>query len=142
MCIRDRDIIEKLKQEWIGSNPLRKGWWGYCISEKGLPHVHMVLEDTGSCRFTKVKKAYPTAHLEPTKGNKKQVLAYIKKEPPFDEKGEQVLVFTSYGNIEGNKRYINWRSFRIRKIQIVKKYTYAGKEKRSNSYSGRYEGRG
>ena len=52
------DIIEKLKQEWIGSNPLRKGWWGYCISEKGLPHVHMVLEDTGSCRFTKVKKAY------------------------------------------------------------------------------------
>lgn len=46
------DIIEKLKQEWIGSNPLRKGWWGYCISEKGLPHVHMVLEDTGSCRFT------------------------------------------------------------------------------------------
>lgn len=50
------DIIEKLKQEWIGSNPLRKGWWGYCISEKGLPHVHMVLEDTGSCRFTKVKR--------------------------------------------------------------------------------------
>lgn len=33
------DIIEKLKQEWIGSNPLRKGWWGYCISEKGLPHT-------------------------------------------------------------------------------------------------------
>lgn len=55
------DIIEKLKQEWIGSNPLRKGWWGYCISEKGLPHVHMVLEDTGSCRFTKVKKAYTVA---------------------------------------------------------------------------------
>lgn len=50
------DIIEKLKQEWIGSNPLRKGWWGYCISEKGLPHVHMVLEDTGSCRFTKVNR--------------------------------------------------------------------------------------
>lgn len=65
----------------------------------------MVLEDSGSCRFTKVKKAYPTAHLEPTKGNKKQVLAYIKKEPPFDEKGEQVLCFVSHGNIEGNKRF-------------------------------------
>lgn len=58
------DIIEKLKQEWIGSNPLRKGWWGYCISEKGLPHVHMVLEDTGSCRFTKVKKAYSRSDYE------------------------------------------------------------------------------
>lgn len=85
------DIVEKLKQEWIGDNPFRKGWWGYCISAKGLPHVHMVLEDSGSCRFTKVKKAYPTAHLEPTKGTKKQVLQYIKKEPPFDEKGEQVI---------------------------------------------------
>lgn len=64
------EIIEKLKEEWISGNQLRKGWWGYCISAKGLPHVHMVLEDSGSCRFTKVKKAYPTAHLEPTKGNK------------------------------------------------------------------------
>lgn len=23
------DIVEKLKQEWVGDNPLRKGWWGY-----------------------------------------------------------------------------------------------------------------
>lgn len=99
------EIVEKLKDEWISGNQLRKGWWGYCISAKGLPHVHMVLEDSGSCRFTKVKKAYPRAHLEPTKGNKKQVLQYIHKEPPYDEKGEQVLVYTSYGNIEGNKRY-------------------------------------
>ncbi len=99
------EIVEKLKNEWISDNQLRKGWWGYCISPKGLPHVHMVLEDSASCRFSKVKKAYPTAHLEPTKGNKKQVLQYIHKEPPYDEKGEQVLVYTSYGNIEGNKRY-------------------------------------
>lgn len=99
------DIVEKLKSEWVSSNQLRKGWWGYCISADGLPHVHMVLEDSGSCRFSKVKKAYPTAHLEPTKGTKKQVLQYIHKEPPYDEKGERVLVFTSHGNIEGNKRY-------------------------------------
>lgn len=100
-------IIETLKQEWIENNPLRKGWWGYCISAKGLPHVHMVLEDSGACRFSKVKKIYSKSkcHLEPTKGNKAQVLAYIKKEPPYDEKGEQVIAFTSYGNIEGNKRY-------------------------------------
>ncbi len=99
------EIVEELKNEWISENQLRKGWWGYCISAKGLPHVHMVLEDSGSCRFSKIKKAYPKAHLEPTKGSKKQVLQYIHKEPPYDEKGEQVLVYTSYGNIEGNKRY-------------------------------------
>lgn len=99
------EIIEKLKEEWITGNPLRKGWWGYCISEKGLPHVHMVLEGSGSMRFSAVKKAYPNAHLEETKGNKRQVLSYIRKEPPFDEKGEQVICFTSHGNIEGNKRF-------------------------------------
>ena len=56
-------------------------------------------------RFSAVKKAYSTkaVHFEPTKGNKKQVMAYIRKEPPFDEKGEQVICFTSFGNIEGNK---------------------------------------
>lgn len=100
------EICEQLKQGWIGDNPLRRGWWGYCISDKGMPHVHMVLEGSGSMRFSAVKKAYPTAHLEPTKGNKKQVLAYIKKESPFDEKGEQVICFTFHGNIEGNKRFV------------------------------------
>lgn len=99
------DIVQKLKQEWIGDNPLRKGWWAYCISASGLPHVHMILEDSGACRFTKVKKAYPAVHLEQTKGSKDQVMRYIKKEYPFDEKGEQILAYTSYGNIEGKKRF-------------------------------------
>lgn len=99
------EIIEQLKNEWISENNCRKGYWAYCISDKGMPHVHMVLEGSGSMRFSAVKKVYSTSHLEPTKGNKKQVLAYMKKDPPFDEKGEQVIAFTSYGNIEGNKRF-------------------------------------
>lgn len=99
------EIIEQLKKEWIGDNNRKKGYWAYCISKNGVPHIHMILENTGTMRFSAVKKAYPKAHLEPTKGNKKQVLAYIKKEPPFDEKGERVIVFTTFGNIEGNKRF-------------------------------------
>lgn len=99
------EIVETLKTEWVGDNCYKKGYWAYCISNKGMPHVHMILEGSGSMRFSAVKKAYPNAHLEPTKGNKKQVLAYIKKEPPYNEKGEEVIAFTSYGNIEGNKRF-------------------------------------
>lgn len=99
------EIIEKLKNEWVQDNPLKKGYWAYCISEKGMPHIHMVLEGSGSMRFTAVKNAYPQAHLEPTKGNKKQVMAYINKEPPFDEKGEKVIASVSHGNIEGKKLY-------------------------------------
>ena len=52
------EIVEKLKQEWIAGNPLRKGWWGYCISEKGLPHIHMVLEGSGSMRFSEIGRAH------------------------------------------------------------------------------------
>lgn len=99
------EIIEKLKNEWISDHPLRKGFWTYCIAANGLPHIHMVLEDSVACRFTKVKKSYPTAHLESTKGSKKEVLKYIRKEKPYDEKGEQLIAYTSYGNIEGNKQY-------------------------------------
>ena len=85
------EIIEKLKNEWIENHPLRKGWWAYAISAKGLRHVHMVLEDSCACRFSKLKKIYPSANLQVTKGTRKQVMSYIKKEPPYDEKGEKVI---------------------------------------------------
>lgn len=99
------EIVEQMKNEWIGDNPLKKCYIAYCISNLKLPHIHMVLENSVSMRFSAVKKAYPKAHLEPTKGTKKQIIQYIKKLPPFDEKGEQVICFTSYGNIEGNRRF-------------------------------------
>lgn len=99
------EIVEKMKEEWVSGNPRRKGFWAYCISVQGLPHVHMVLEGSGAMRFSAVKKVYPKAHLEATKGSKKQVLSYVRKEPPFDEKGETVVCCTSYGNIEGHKRF-------------------------------------
>lgn len=99
------EIIERMKNEWIGRNPNRKGYWAYCISAQGMHHVHMVLENTCSMRFSLVKKAYPKAHLEPTKGSRQQVLAYINKQPPFDKKAETVVCKTSHGNIEGRSTY-------------------------------------
>ena len=99
------EIVNRLKDEWIEDKHDRKGYWAYCISSDGLKHVHMILEGSVAMRFSAVKKAYPSAHLSPTKGNKKQVMAYIKKEPPFDEKGEEVIESVSYGNIEGFKKY-------------------------------------
>lgn len=84
---------------------MKKGYWAYCISSQGTPHIHMVLEGSGAMRFTAIKKIYNKAHIEATKGNKKQVLAYMKKEPPFDEKGEEIVCFTMHGNIEGRSRF-------------------------------------
>lgn len=100
------EIVEQLKNEWIkGKETTKKGYWAYCISAKGLRHVHMILEGSGAMRFSAVLKAYNGIHIEPTKGNKKQVIAYMKKEPPFDEKGEEIIAFTTHGNIEGYKRF-------------------------------------
>ena len=147
------EIVEKLKDEWISENQLRKGWWGYCISAKGLPHVHMVLEDSGSCRFTKVKKAYPTAHLEPTKGNKKQVLQYIHKEPPYDEKGEQVLSYLlrigEYepfaGKTIGNNVYMDMRGkkavFKRTRLTYERNNIFATIKRLAKKYKPDYEGK-
>ena len=74
----------------------------YCISADGLPHVHMVIEDTKAMRFSAIKKTYAIgAHLEPTKGSKQQAEAYISKQPPYDEKGEIVLCCIRHGEIKG-----------------------------------------
>lgn len=98
------EILNQLREEWTAESDSRVGMWAYCISAAGLHHVHMVLEDEGkTIRFSAVKKAYPKAHLEPTKGNKKQAEDYIYKRGQFTEKGEQVICIVKSGEIQGNQ---------------------------------------
>ena len=100
---KPEEILECMKNDWIKQNPEKyRGFWAYCISATGTPHVHMVLECGTAMRFSKVKKIYKTAHVEATKGGRKQVLEYIKKEAKFHEKGEVVVSTLSHGIIIGN----------------------------------------
>jgi len=94
-------IAEKALDEWVLEQPTRSGAVAYCISADGLHHLHMVLEDSNKSRFSAVKKAYPNAHIEPTKGNKEQAEDYIKKRGKFEEKDEQVLYTAQHGEIKG-----------------------------------------
>lgn len=100
---KPEEILERLRNEWVtDENPERTGAWVYCISASGLPHVHMVLEDTKSMRFNAVKKSYAIGmHFEATKGKKKQVIAYIEKTGVFEEKGEQIIAKLVHGEIVG-----------------------------------------
>lgn len=99
-----QEICEQLRDEWIKSEPTRVGAWAYCISEKGLHHIHMVLEDDHAMRFSIIKKSYCKGmHFEPTKGTKKQADAYINKRPPFDEKGETIEFICYHGEISGRQ---------------------------------------
>ena len=98
-----KDVIDKLISDWVSVSPTRSCAAAYCISADGLHHVHMVVEDVKAMRFSTIKKAFPSAHIEPTKGSKNQAEDYINKRGQWKEKGEQVLFTDSYGEIKGHQ---------------------------------------
>ena len=97
------EVAEKALELWYSEHPTRTGAVAYCISADGLHHLHMVLEDSNMARFSTLKKLYPKAHLDPTKGTKEQAEDYIQKKGKFQEKGEQVLYTARFGEIKGNQ---------------------------------------
>lgn len=95
------EVCYRLRDEWLAGGADRTGAWAFCVSADGLPHIHMVLEDTKAMRFSAVKSSYAAGmHFEATKGSKAQAEAYIEKRPPFDEKGEQVICVVRHGEIK------------------------------------------
>lgn len=98
------EICSKLRDEWIETSPTRTGAWVYCISDKGLHHVHMVLEDIKAMRFSAIKKSYAYGmHFNPTLGTKKEVESYINKTGKWEEKGEKIIYSVTYGEVVGNQ---------------------------------------
>lgn len=97
------EILNKMRDEFIGDSETRSGAWAYCISAAGLHHVHMVLEDVKNMRFTAIKKIYGSAHIEETKGSRKQAEDYIQKRGAFAEKGETVEFLVRHGEIKGRQ---------------------------------------
>jgi hypothetical protein len=97
------EIAHKCLDDWIDNRPTRAGAVAYCITAEGLIHLHMVLEDSQKARFSALKKTYPKAHLEPTKGTKEQAEDYINKRGKYQEKGEQVIYIARHGEIKGNQ---------------------------------------
>ena len=95
------EMAEKALETWVTEHPTRSGAVAYCVSADGLIHFHMVLEDANKARFSALKKLYPKAHLEPTKGTKEQAEDYINKRGKFTEKGEQVIYIAKHGEIKG-----------------------------------------
>lgn len=94
-------MCESVLDTWVNEHPTRSGAVAYCVSADGLIHFHMVLEDSNQCRFSAIKKTYPKAHIEPTKGTKEQAEDYINKRGKFSEKGEEVVYIAKYGEIKG-----------------------------------------
>lgn len=95
------EVCNRLRDEWTANSSTRAGAWAYCVSAEGLHHIHMVLEDSVSMRFSKVKKSYAAGmHFEATRGSKEQAEDYINKHGKFEEKGERVLYLCRAGEIK------------------------------------------
>jgi hypothetical protein len=98
------EVCNRLRDEWCSGSETRSGAWVYCVSAAGLHHIHMVLEDTVTMRFSAIKASYAKGmHFEPTKGNKKQVEDYINKKGAFEEKGEEIICSVVHGEIKGRQ---------------------------------------
>lgn len=96
-------ISEYILESFIGEDRSRSGAVAYCISKDGLHHLHIVACCTNKMRFSAIKKIFPKAHLEPTRGTKKQADDYINKRGAFEEKGEKVVYIAQRGEIMSNQ---------------------------------------
>lgn len=97
------EIVDKIIEIWTKDNPQRTCAVAYCISAKGLKHLHCVLEDKKSVRWTGIKKLYPGMNIVPTKGNKQQTEDYLNKRGEYLEKGEKIVLIKYHGEIQGKQ---------------------------------------
>lgn len=92
-------LAEFLCDRWENSGKGRVAGVAICISNKGLYHAHMALY--GNLTTLKnVAKIMYDSHIEPQLGGKKALKGYLLKEPPYDEKGEQVLFTKGLDNVK------------------------------------------
>lgn len=100
-----KDIVDDLCEKWqeeYGDNCSCAV--AYCISAKGLHHLHLVLENPNKASFTQVRNFLGgKAHIEITRGTKKQAEDYIYKRGAFEEKGEKVVYIKIVGEIKGSQ---------------------------------------
>lgn len=99
-----QEIVKNIIELWVNNHSSRTCAVNYEIGDNGTPHCHMVLEDSSKVRFSAIKKLFPKAHIEPTRGNKEQAEAYILKKTPFEEKLHTVVVpAVFYGEIKAKQ---------------------------------------
>lgn len=97
-----QQICDSIINKWVGECEGNTGFVAYCISASGMPHIHAVLESNKAFRpLSILKRLYPKMHIEPTRGNKKQVEDYVNKKGQFEEKGEVVVATSQVGEIKG-----------------------------------------
>lgn len=97
------EMVQKAINLWM-TKEARGCAINYEIGDNGTPHMHMVLYDPSKTRFKAVQKLFPSIHIEPMHGTKKQALDYIEKQGNFAEKAHTIVIPAKYaGNIMDNQ---------------------------------------
>lgn len=102
-CHTEQEICDQVIAIWVADSVTRSCAVRYCISAEGLKHLHIVVEDIKQFRFSAVKKCFPSAHIEPTLGNKAQAEDYINKRGKWEEKGEVIVAGSDHGMLSGRQ---------------------------------------
>lgn len=87
---------------WAESGTNRVSAIVICKSAQGHYHAHMALYGN-TTTLSNVAKILMGAHVEPQLGGKKELKAYLLKEPPYDEKGEEILYSYGLENIKDSQ---------------------------------------
>lgn len=87
---------------WNTSGKDRTCGIAVCMSANNLYHAHMGLYGNLTT-LGNVSKIMFHSHVEPQLSGKKELYAYLTKEPPYDEKGEQVLYVQGLENIQDSQ---------------------------------------
>lgn len=84
-------IAKFIKETWENSKEGREAGVVICMSADKVYHAHMGLYDENPTTLQKASKTMYDCHIERQKAIKKKFTDYLRKNPPYDEKGETVL---------------------------------------------------
>lgn len=99
---KPEELARFLIDTWESSGKNRVCAVSICISKRGCYHSHLALYGNLTT-LGNVSKIMFDSHIEPQLGGKKELKGYLLKEPPYDEKGEEVLYTEGLQNIQDNK---------------------------------------
>jgi len=101
--LKPEQMVDRVIETWM-MKKTRGCAVNYEIGDSKTQHMHMVLYDPAKTSFKALQKLFPSIHIEPLRGSKKDALAYIEKRDKFSEKNHTVVIPAKYaGNIEDNQ---------------------------------------
>lgn len=124
-------IAQFIKDTWENSEEGREAGVVVCMSADGVYHAHMGLYTKQSTTLQQVSKALFNCHVELQKATKKKLTDYLRKNPPYDEKGETVLYelgLECIKDAQGKQSIFsmidNYLALGMTPSEIIKKGTY------------------